>query len=690
MTSNKPICGQFLVPEKLNVKSLGVLKSFEALSDKDKKYAHYMSKASWCGAPIVSKQVSPESYQLVSFFIRLFRESPPQKVRDHLNNRFLEDEINGFLNYVGMLFANSGNYLSFGDKKFIPRISQDIFSNILGTLTSSNYDNLVINIYLLSDNVKILNYYPHGVTSYYSPNMTKKEVEIVNEYMTANNIEHWNTRIEKYDQLEKQPLIIIKVASSDIKYDMGVIDYKGLCITKMTSDYNKELEGVISWLKEANKYTRNDHQKRMLTSYIEHFTSGDIDKHKDSQRSWIQDIEPPIETNMGFIENYRDPSGVRSEFQSFVSIVDVETSKRFKEMVDNAVDLIATLPWPKEFEKDEFIKPDFTSLEVITFVGSGIPAGINIPNYDDIRQRNGFKNVSLGNIIRLNQGSNSDEKTNFLNSEDDVLYKKYNKNSFITGVASHELLGHGSGKLFYKMNNGVPNFNKDTINPITNGKVICYYNEGETWSSKFGQTGSAYEESRAEAVGLFYSVNPIIQKIFGHEKDNHTMYISWLSMIRAGLIGLEKGYNLEQGKWVQAHCQARYVIYRVMCEIPNFVNVELKEDVKADDFIISINRSMIVKEGLDKLKEYMIKLQVYKSTGNSTDGLKMFNKYSIVDDYHIKLREIMISKSKPRTSWIQPTTYFDTTNKVQIKDYSETVDGLITSFCENYVLTTNN
>lgn len=113
------------------------------------------------------------------------------------------------------------------------------------------------------------------------------------------------------------------------------------------------------------------------------------------------------------------------------------------------------MPWPSDFEIEVFKKPDFTSLEVLTFATSGTPLGINIPNYDDIRSSVGFKNVNLGNAY----GTPKKENVLFTKSELLDKFVEFFKPSLFIHVALHELLGHGTGKLFSKNSEGKFNFN---------------------------------------------------------------------------------------------------------------------------------------------------------------------------------------------------------------------------------------
>ena len=109
------------------------------------------------------------------------------------------------------------------------------------------------------------------------------------------------------------------------------------------------------------------------------------------------------------------------------------------QLVDSAQDFLPLFPWGAEFEKDQVPMSwlYFTSLDVVSYAFSGIPAGINIPNCewvrsesrdlllidDEIQQNEGFKNVSLGNVL---SAALQDKRVSFLAQQDQVrLYSSY-------------------------------------------------------------------------------------------------------------------------------------------------------------------------------------------------------------------------------------------------------------------------
>ena len=62
----------------------------------------------------------------------------------------------------------------------------------------------------------------------------------------------------------------------------------------------------------------------------------------------------------------------------------------------------------------------------------------------------------------------SDEELTFIHPDDVELYNKWDSKAFELQVANHELLGHGTGKLFEEREDGKKNFDPEkVINPLT-------------------------------------------------------------------------------------------------------------------------------------------------------------------------------------------------------------------------------
>lgn len=65
---------QYLADDPPTVVPLAIKPHFEALSDKEQKYAHYNSKSAFSGTRIVYRQVSPESEHLHDAIIALHKD----------------------------------------------------------------------------------------------------------------------------------------------------------------------------------------------------------------------------------------------------------------------------------------------------------------------------------------------------------------------------------------------------------------------------------------------------------------------------------------------------------------------------------------------------------------------------------------------------------------------------------------
>lgn len=349
------------------------------------------------------------------------------------------------------LIIVTGNYKSFGDSKFVPRLAPEKFDAL------ANFSPEAAQHYSFRDALyetkspghMHLGYPPTHLSNYYpdSPNITKEEIAAIADILKEKKLLPENTRLTKLPSgdfellvasAEKEP----SKSDRDISEASWTLDAEPVNGKKLSirfGDHAKEMETIAAALKEAEKTAANERERAMQAEYVKSFSSGSMNAHVESQRHWIHDKGPMVECNIGFIETYRDPHGIRGEWEGFAAMVNKERTRAFGELVSSAPQQIPKLPWPKEFEKDEFMSPDFTSLEVLTFAGSGIPAGINIPNYDSIRQSEGFKNVSLGNVLSAKPPN---EKVPFIKDSDLDLYNKYSNAAFEVQVGLHELLGN--------------------------------------------------------------------------------------------------------------------------------------------------------------------------------------------------------------------------------------------------------
>lgn len=409
-------------PTPLVVAQMKVGTLFETLSEREKRYAHYMARAAWLGARVILEQVSPEATAIFGFILEVHKTCAGDwlALADKLGIE--HDEITAFLDYAATFLSNIGNFYGRGGKKFVPNISQETLSKLASTSSTATNFRESMGVALLMDSPYSLGYPSDSAQSQYYPDgpqrMTEKQILAVSKLMEQRNLWPENTRLQHAQgniinilqtsvQMDDQP----KVVAVDFEIESGT-RYQ---IRLKRGDFAPILCRICEELRQAVSYTKDDKQRTIIRKYIESLETGNLEAYRESQRLWVTDVTPRVEHIFGFVEPYRDPAGIRAEFEALVGIENPEETRLLQRLVDHSNTYIKKLPWAKgqtdnngkgPFEKSLFEPPSFASINTLVYCSTILFDGINLPNYNDIRDSHGFKNVLIAN--RLAVGNNYD------------------------------------------------------------------------------------------------------------------------------------------------------------------------------------------------------------------------------------------------------------------------------------------
>lgn len=374
-------------------------------------------------------------------------------------------------------------------------------------------------------------------------------------------------------------------------------------VYKVNGMYNEAIRQIVFWLEKAVDVAENDHQRKVISTLIEYYKTGDLKTFDRYNVLWVKDLDSRVDFVNGFIEVYGDPLGMKATWESVVNFKDIEATRRTEIISRNAQWFEDHSPVDDRFKKEE-VKG--VSAKVITVAQLGgdcypaTPIGINLPNPDWIRKAHGSKSVTMENITyaydQAALGNGFLEE--FCYSEEEIeLARKYGPLAGNLHTDLHECLGHGSGQLL----------------PETSPDALKNY-------------GSVLEESRADLFALYYIMDDKMVEL-GIMPTLDVGRAEYNSYIRNGL--MTQLTRIEMGKDIeQAHMRNRQLISKWCFEKGKDDNVieEVKKNGKTYYHISDYGKLRQL------FGELLAEVQRIKSEGDYEAGKQLVEKYAVKVD----------------------------------------------------------
>ncbi len=600
---------------------------FEDLSLQEKKLIYFLSEASLKGRDILFDQNFKHNLLIRNTLEAIYTSYD-------LKRRNTKD-FKAFEVYLKRVLFSNGIHHHYGMEKFKPEFST---SFLVEAIAMTPTDKLPLKEGEIKNNLinTLLSVMFDSSVAAKRVNQAEGEDLILtsanNYYDGVNQVEVEAFYDKMRDPKDATPLSY-GLNSRLVKNEKGEVFEE---IYKLGGKYSEQIQQIIYWLSKAEGVAENSTQKKIISSLIEFYETGDLKTFDEYSILWVKDDKSKIDFLNGFIETYGDPLGMKASWEAIVNFKNDEATKRTDIISENA-------QW---FEDHSPINPLFrkkkvkgVSAKVITVAMLGgdcypyTPIGINLPNANWIRQQYGSKSVTIENVTdayeKASQGNGFNEE--FIYGEEEIARKlKYGSITSNLHTDLHECLGHGSGQM---------------LPGVSQEELKAY--------------GATIEEARADLFALYYMGDEKLVDL-GLLPTNNAYKAEYYSYMMNGLmtqlVRINPGDNIEESHMRNRQMIAKWVYKKGQKDtIVELVNKDGKTFVKVNDY----------KALRTLFGQLLSEVQRVKSEGDY-EGAK-----SLVENYAVKVDAKLHTEVLERYKKLNLAPYKGFVNPLYIPIYND-------------------
>ena len=627
------------------------LSGFEDLSLKQKIYIYYLAKATIAGRDITFQQFGKYNLKIRKVLEAIYI--------NYSGNRD-DDAFKSLVVYLKRVWFSSGIHHHYGCNKFIPEFTREFFIHAFNSLSDlqlginadEDRDNLLKELLSV---VFDADFMPKRVNQADGADLIKTSACNYYDGVNQKEVEQFYAKLK--DPSDKRP-VSYGLNTKLVKQDGQIKEL----VCKADSLYGDKICNIIHWLGKASEYTENEQQKKVISTLIKYYKTGDLRIFDEYSIEWLKEQDGMVDFINGFIEVYGDPLGLKGSWEGIVEYKNMEATKRTKIISDNAQWFEDHSPVAPEFRKPKVKGVTANVICAAMLGGDEYPAsaiGINLPNADWIRAEHGSKSITICNLTEAysKAAHGNGFMTEFvIDKATNDLIEKYGDVCDDLHTDLHECLGHGSGRL----------------RAGTDPDALKAY-------------GNTIEEARADLFGLYYIADDKLIEL-GLVPNKEAYKSQYYTYMQNGL--LTQSVRISLGSDIEeAHMRNRALIANWALDLDkdntvvNIVERDGKHYVEVKDY--EALRNIFAQE--------LHEIQRIKSEGD-LDMAK-----SLVEKYGIKLNPNLHSEVLRRyellniapykgfiNPWMKPQYDADGNIKDIVLDYTETYSHQMLRYSGEY------